>query len=452
MSSKKSRRNFNRIKSSPRLKGDSWEYYESWLKGLALPTQENYLRTFVKFLDWMDTDTESLYEFYLEMIKDEDPRKRKKLGMLVVKYQKHLMEAKGFKSATTQTVIKSIKGFFKSNELPFDFKGEKLPDDAMEITNISTDQFRQILYVTGSYKIKAYMLFARDSGLRTGDITTLPIRVVRDALDDPSIEYFTFEVKQRKTGKIATPVIGSECLDALRAWMVHRVKVLKISIEDGDPLFCVEKNKTGFTDKSGRYVREIVIGDWMGDTNMGVAFNSLVKKANIKPLTGETKLPSLHSLRKYHWTTLQYVGIPTTWVEKMQGRVGVGTGGIYTKPNPDQLIEMYKKGYPALSGIDEDQHDKIDKLTQELGLSQYEISELREERDKYRAGYELRTRLQNIIDKAKLEGWPEDIIKKLEENLERAENFEEGVTVFHKLRPRPLDLFSGLETVLSTIE
>ena len=79
------------------------------------------------------------------------------------------------------------------------------------------------------------------------------------------------------------------------------------------------------------------------------AFRRLVKKANLKPLPGETRLPGLHYLRQHHKTTLEYAGVPISWVNKMQGRIGEGTGGTYIKPNPDQLIEMFKKGYPALN-------------------------------------------------------------------------------------------------------
>jgi len=43
----------------------------------------------------MDTDTEGLYELYLEMINDKDRRTRKKIGLLVIEYQEHLMNSGG---------------------------------------------------------------------------------------------------------------------------------------------------------------------------------------------------------------------------------------------------------------------------------------------------------------------------------------------------------------------
>lgn len=423
----------NRLKESKRLKGESWKYYENWLNKKVPSTQENYLVAFTRFLEFLDKDTEELYEFYLGMVRDDDPRTVKKMGMLVVEYQKHLMESKGVKGGSTNNVFLAVKGFFKANELSFELTGERVTHDSEEIPNISPEQLCKVLNVTGSYKVKAFIKFGRDGGLRLGDITNLPIRVVRKALDDPSILYHTFEWRQRKTGKMANPVLGPDSLDAQRMWMNYRVNTLGISAEDGDPLFCTVMSRKGYTDKSGREVPEVVKGDWMSEHAMGVSFIRLVKKADLKPLPGEKKTPSFHSLRKFHKTTLEYAGVPTSWVNKMQGRAGEGTGGIYTKPNPEQLIEMYKKGYPALSGIEEDQHEKIEKLTHEYGLSQYELTETRAERDKYRAGYELRTRLQGIIDKARLDGWSEDKIRKLEELLQSTETFEDGIFEFHKL-------------------
>jgi len=444
----------NRHKENPRLNGESWNYYENWLQEKAIKTQAQYLRHFIGFLEWMDTDTDGLYKLYLEMISDTDTRKRKKMGMLVVDYQKYLMKTKGIKGLTSQGVYIAVKGFFDANELPFKDYG-RLTHDIVETPNISLKQIDTVLNATGSFKLKAYIKVARDSGLRTSDIANLPIRVVRSILDDPNIEYFTFECKQKKTRRIANPVLGPDSLDALRAWINYRVKKLNISAEDGDPLFCVEKTRKTYTTRLNKEVSEIVRGDWMDESNMGANFYHLVRKADIKPLPGNTRRPTFHSLRVFHKTTLEHAGVPTSWINKMQGRAGEGTGGTYTKPSPEQLIEMYKKGYPALSGREEDQHEKIDMLTHELGLSQYEMAELREERDKYRAGYELRTRLQNIIDNARLEGWPEEIIKKLEENLESVETFEDGVLKYRAARAQLLmtaDMSYAHEPVLNLTE
>ena len=183
-------------------------------------------------------------------------------------------------------------------------------------------------------------------------------------------------------------------------------------------------------------------GDVMNDASLSISFGRIVRKADLRPLPSNTRLPCIHSFRVFHKTTLEKVKIAPSWINKMQGRKGEGTGGVYSKPNPDELIEVYSEAYSMLCGIEEGQQEKVDTLTQELGQSYYENAELRKdkeeiraERDKYRAGYDERARVQGIIDKARLDGdLPEEFLKKLEEKLESVETFEEGVTLFHKLK------------------
>lgn len=431
----------NRLKKSPRLKGDSWMYYQDWLKKKALSTQILYIQYFIGFLEWLDTDTEGLFKLYLGMIRDNDPRTRKKMGILVVECMNHLMETRGIKWRSSQNVRSAVKGFFKANELPFELNGEKTKHDSVETPNISLDQISKVLGATGSYQIKASIKVGRDSGLRVGDITHLPIRVVRAPLDDPSIEFHTFEWKTKKTGKMANPVLGPDCLESIREWINYRMNTLGLSADDGDPLFCVVKNRKGFTNKLNFDVKKVVRGDNMDESNLSVCFYRLVRKADLEPLPGNTRRPTFHSLRVFHKTALEKAKIAPSWINKMQGRKGEGTGDTYSKPNSDELIEVYSEAYPTLSGIEEGQQEKVDKLAHELGLSQYEITELREERealrkerDKYRAEYDLRSRLQTIIDNARLNGLPEEFIRKLEEQLESAETFENGVFEFHKLK------------------
>ncbi|MBA7613300.1 hypothetical protein ES703_20546 [subsurface metagenome] len=369
-------RQVKQLKESPRLEGDSWMYFEGWLKEKSPQTKVHYLNYLIGFMEWIDTDTEGLYELYKEMTSDTDTRKKKKMGMLVVDYQNHLIETKGIKGGTSNTVSMAVKGFFDANELIFK-RGERLTHDTVETPNISLEQISKVLSATGSYKIKANIKVSRDSGLRTADVANLPIRVVRAPLDDPDISYHTFECKQKKTGKIANPVLGPDSLESLRKWMNYRVNTLEISAEDGDPLFCVESYRKGYTKKSNNYVNEVVKGDKMDDSNMSVIFYQLVRKADLKPLIGNTRLPSIHSLRVFHKTTLEYSGVPTSWVNKMQGRAGEGTGGTYTKPSPEQLIEMFKRGYPKICGIpsttkeDESEKWEYEVVTEKADLTNY---------------------------------------------------------------------------------
>lgn len=325
-----------------RLKGESWAWFEAALDGLAPRTKAAYLPAFMGFLTWGGWDTESLYQEQKANDKDEDPRAIKHIPLRVVEYQKHLM-SQGKSSMTATTVAKAVKKFFEVNELPFKITISKIEVVTEEICNISKDQLKRVLNASGNYKVKAFILFAKDSGLRLGDITKLPVKKLRAAIEGDH-EYYTFEWKTQKTGRTANPVIGPEALDALRTWMEHRVNVLKLPAEGA--LFCTERGRKGFT-RGGVEVKATVRGDYMVDSNMGVLFTRLVKKASLEPDI-DGKLPSIHSCRKYHKTGLESGGCPTSWVNRMQGRKGEGTGGTYTKPDAQQLIAIYRKAYSKL--------------------------------------------------------------------------------------------------------
>ena len=108
------------------------------------------------------------------------------------------------------------------------------------------------------------------------------------------------------------------------------------------------RSRKGFVDKNGREVKANEKGGFADLGSFSAAFSRYVKEANIKPASGEKKKPSIHSLRKHHKTNLEYAGVPTSWVNKIQGRAGDGSGQVYTRPNPQQLIEMYYRGYDEL--------------------------------------------------------------------------------------------------------
>jgi len=421
------------LKADPRLKGTSWRFYEKKLKNNATATQYNMLFYFNQFLEHLDTDTEGLFDLYYTMTRDPDPRAVTEMDILISDFMEYLVNTQGLKWCTAKNALIALKGFFKANKLTFD-PDIQIIDDSQEIPNISSEQFREILNASGSFRNKACYLLIRDTGLRVGDATALPIRVVRAVLDNPEKEYHTFEWKQEKTKKSkkihkANPVLGPETSAALRKWDDYRVNTLKISAKDSDILFCTVISKTAHVDKNGRNVPGAKKGEKLSKASMGTLFRQDVKKAGLKPLPGGTKTPSIHSLRKYNWTQLLYAGVPQNWLEKMQGRTGLGTGGIYTKPNPEQLIEMFKRGYSELCGLPEDQTEELEGYKKALGESARKYQALLDERDKFREA----SRAENLVDMAEALGWPDEKIQELKKKLER-DGVDVGKKHFRRLR------------------
>lgn len=353
-----------------KLVGMSGEYFREWLDDNLVPeTGNQYLHHFEKFLEWLKMDTEQLYEQHKNNLRSDEPIRRLWLSKKITQYMKYMRDELGYSiendrgdihaTGTVLVVPTAVAGFFKSVGIE-DIPGSTtIPILIEEIPRATSEQLKKMIEASGSYKVKSYIVFAKDSGLRTGDITNLPIGIVGDGLTevgelkndislveailDPDIEYFTFEWKQQKTGRMANPSIGLETFELLKEWLRYRTEKLEISTNNEDPLFCVERTRKGYTTKKGRIVKSTKTGDWMDESNMGVVFTQLRNKAGLQ----DTGI-SIHSCRKFHKTNLEAKGVPTSWVNKMQGRKGKGTGGVYTKPNSTQLLTMYKDGYDGL--------------------------------------------------------------------------------------------------------
>jgi integrase len=257
--------------------------------------------------------------------------------MKLVAYQKRLME-KGLKSGSTKKVEKAVRLFFASNELDFKMNGNQVRAESDEIPGITREQLKRIYGLTGSIRMKAIILMTRDSGLRISDICNLKGKDF-EALR-PEDRFYTITVRQQKTRRFADPVFGFESLEALRAWIRERER-RGVSSEY---LFVNVKGVDEYENAVGQRHRKVEAGEKSDPANISVIFRQLRDKAELR----EARV-SIHSLRKYHKTNLEYAGVPTAWINKMQGRKGEGTGGVYTKPDPRQLIEMYSRGYGELT-------------------------------------------------------------------------------------------------------
>jgi len=361
-----------------KITGEAGEYFIDWLGGLNPETAAHYVLHFEKFLGWLGMDAQSLYERHRDNLATGEPIRRMWLGKKVTEYMKHMRDELGYSiegeaSGTVLVVQKAVAGFLKSvgiEELP---GRRSIKVRINEIPNIPRQDLAKVLNATGSFKNRAYIHFAKDSGLRTGDITNVTLgarghamggggMTLLEAIKDEAVEFFTFEWRQQKTGRKANPAIGPEALGALREWHRHRTETLGLPARNDDHLFCITRTRKGHTTSRGTEVKGVAAGERMSTSNMGTVFGQLVAKAGLKG----TKA-SIHSLRKYHKTSLESGSCPTSWVNRLQGRKGDGTGGVYTKPDPTQLLEMYARSYNRLTiaeaGVSE---ERVQTLEEEL--------------------------------------------------------------------------------------
>jgi len=304
------------------LQGDSWTWFKDALSKKASSTQEGYFPRFIKFLEWSGMTTQELYEAHLKNTRDEDPRSKKLIPKLIRKYNDEIM-SRGTGASVCKMTENALKLFFKANELTLEMNDYAVELTTDEIPNVTKEQIRTILDMTGSTRMKAIIHTAKDSGLRVSDVCNIKVEDIAPALD-PIADFWTWELTQQKTKRKANPTIGGEALTWIGKWLHDRDK----TGTESPYLFVNLKNVKPRTDKDGQNFNEARRGDKIKPSNVSVIFRQLRDKAGLKP-TGI----SLHSLRKYHKTTLEFSGCPTSWINRMTGRKGTGTGGVYTKPN-----------------------------------------------------------------------------------------------------------------------
>lgn len=365
--------------------GQSGEYFLDHVDSkLRRRTASMYLLHFRRFLEWLKMDSQELYERHRDNLKSDEPINRMWLGKKLAEYQRYMRDELGYSTedgtatGTVNLVSKSVASFFRSVGIDSIPSNGKIETVTKEIPIISKSQLRRVLEATGSYKMQAIIFVARDSGLRIGDVTRLKVGQLRPALDKEDLEYFTFTIIQSKTRRKADPVLGPESLTALRKWMRYRTEHIEILAPDDSPLFCIEKNKASYATKGGQKVKGIAKGGWMDSSTAGVVFGRLVRKAGIeKDMNG--KRPSIHSLRKFNKTYLEYGGVPVSWINRLQGRKGQGSGQIYSKPNPRELIDVYKGAYHALQLETAEPREDIEDLRRQLRQKDMELKEFKED-------------------------------------------------------------------------
>ena len=307
---------------------EALEYFQGALADLAPNTQKQYSRQLNEFLDFMNMTPDELFNAQLKAYQSNNPRDMMRIPRKLRKFQEKRMEEEGISGYYATGYYDAIKKFFKSNALPFE--GNRLTADSGNgWPYISHEEIRTIVEVTGNAMLRTAIVFGKDAALRVGDMVKLPVSIIQPILDDPELEWFTFEWKQEKTKRYAYPVVGPEGIKYIRTWMDWRRRK-GINCAPDAALFCKVRGEPG---------------GYMATSTLSTTFSRARNKAG---LGDRDDPPVFHSLRKFHKTNLEAAMIHTSWVNVFQGRKGVGSGQIYTVPPDEERIEMFQRGYDRL--------------------------------------------------------------------------------------------------------
>jgi len=279
--------------------------------------------------------------------KADDPIKQNRYESLLKRFIAHLND-QGRSVATLQVGYASVRSFFDAHYMPLRMRRSDYPrGESLGLRAATKDDVRLLLDKT-RLKVRAIILFLKDSGLRVSDLVKLKYKDIRKELENDS-DFISLNLVTTKNSIVAQTFIGPETVNVLKKYMERRRKgtrrIPAEEITDESPLFRARKIEVAHISRSG--------------------VSSLITH-HIERL-GMHKEISAHSLRKYFQTQLEAAGVHPNWIEGMMGHKLNGVTNHYSRPTQEQLKEAYKEAYPSLRvTYEENDVQELAKTSQEL--------------------------------------------------------------------------------------
>ena len=366
----------------PLLKYEEVKKYAKyvWKRGRSPEALRTSLYVIRDFLSFVGKDPKTL----IEEIKEEK--------INIVEVLNNYIDTLFFKRKVKPSTIRSaripyIKTFLKKNGVSFDDDELEYPSDFSESQDrIPTkEELRDFLNVL-DLKVKLAVLLMATSGLRIGVLPKLKIKHI-DFESEPV--------------KITVPAwINKSKFSYFTYTTPETAKILKAYLE--------ERKKRGekITEESYLFVTKY------GEPYRGRTLEELVRR-EIRRHMKVKKLPGykvnkydihIHSFRKFFRTMLEVAGVKRSFREFLLGHKGDYLDESYFRPFEEHVREEYKKAIPHLT-IFEVETPSIEEI-----------------------------RRKQLIDMAKLLGFSEEKIKKIEEILAKYKSVDEAMDEIRKLR------------------
>jgi len=317
-----------------------------WSRKLATKsrsTQRTYTAMLGSFLERWGYTHESLFDEYHRIYVDRltgngDPRDADKVETMLVTQMSEMVD-RGFSGSYARSLKNAVTFYFKSQGLTFTVDKEDVPskDSRSRDTPTKQDLQRMLDKCSGMNELRnqALIMFLKDSGLRVSDVTPLDVKDYHEALSSaatPGYAWFK-DLKTKKQKIWAYPIIGSDAIEALDAYLEDR------AAEPGEPLFMGMSFDSSSPDRN----------DWSVVGECRLSATAMV--TTLRTLGGKVKgkRVSAHSMRGYHSTQLRGAGVPMEWIKRLQGKKLPGSDDPYYHPEQTgELLKSYVGAYDAL--------------------------------------------------------------------------------------------------------
>jgi len=251
------------------------------------------------------------------------------------------------------------------------------------------DDLKKLLNRASSSRDRAVIFVASSSMLRIG--TLLSLRVGDVNFDYPDVASITVERKKGRkfasrsmnAGKYFVTFITPEDRSALKEYLAERENAGE-NVKPDSPLICDSYHK----------------GDFTSITGFGKVWLRLLARAGLGEKSQSWSKLHFHTLRKFFRSNC--IGVDASFRERWMGHKGLYLDASYFKAEENLHLAKYRKVVPYLTIFAVPTEEK-------------------------------RLRNQMLVDLAKIQGFEEDRIRKLEEILARAKDTDEAITEFRRL-------------------
>jgi len=353
-------------------------------------TVTNYVKAVKKFCAFVQVeDPEVLLGRLLGG--EVEPRSR------VDAYIDYALTEKKFAHGHVRNLVFGIKKWFELNGVKVDWDRIELPTSteiSEEDRAPSKEELKRLLNHANSARDRAVIYCSTGSGLRIG--TLLSLKVGDVDFNYPDVARFMVERKRGR--KFATKRSGSqgrffcafitpEAKNALRDYLKEREAA-------GEPL----------TAESPLFTDTYYKGKFITVEDFERVWARLLHRAALAQKSNKWYILHVHTLRKYFRSNC--VGVDASYRERWMGHKGLYLDMSYFKAEEQLHIAEYRKAIPHLMIYTVPTDEK-----------------------------KLRSKM--LIDFARLQGTPEDELRKLGEILARAKDVDEAITEFRRFKDEP---------------
>jgi len=291
-------------------------------------TRGKYKEYFDKFCGWLGKTADQLVEQRKQELKSDDPREQRRMESALKGFLAYL-DKEGMAVATQQVAYAAIRSFFEMHFQPLRMRRGDYPQGESLGSRVATKEDIKRIYEETSIRIRALILFLKDTGLRVSDVIRLTYGDLAEGLDSGE-EFISISLITKKNKIVAKTFVGPEAIEALKEYFSERRegsrRIPPEELEAKSPLFRIRSPEVKAISRSG----------------MSSTITFYAQKLGINSAF------SAHSFRKYFQTQLEASGINSNWIDQMIGHRLINSRDSYSRPTCEQLKEVYMKAYPQL--------------------------------------------------------------------------------------------------------